>query len=412
MNATERSDDEVFEARLRVGLRELDGLEPAPDVSEAVLQRLTEPEQSARARVLPRLALAVALLAIAVTATLLVRQRGDAGGGIDGVVPVQEPKTSLPDGTNHQGAWRLVYEMSRDDLQRRLAEDRDARPDQLQAKLIEVLQKRIGDVAVVTGGDALTIEVKTASSAAGEVAAVRALLEDPGRFAIRAVADKDAPKDGMRFDMERERARLQEWLADGGRQRLRQDPGAIAAFRAESEHLRWFVRRIRPRADAPAAWDFRYVDIPGFAAMVAAHTDEDWNGGVVPAAIRQRPIEQQFLIELLAVNMHEVHFLDADVDPTSVQRSDAGGKGPVVFHRWRRGKDAEFADFSERYLRRYCAVLWNDEVLSVPMFVARIQGACSIPASSGAQADHIAKLLANPLPLGLRLLRSEAVAPR
>ena len=59
---------------------------------------------------------------------------------------------------------------------------------------------------------------------------------------------------------------------------------------------------------------------------MSAHAENDWNAGVIPAHFQRLPVEQRFLVELVAINMHERHFRDADVDPASVAlaKSDTG----------------------------------------------------------------------------------------
>ena len=72
----------------------------------------------------------------------------------------------------------------------------------------------------------------------------------------------------------------------------------------------------------------------------------------------------------------------------------------------------EYSDFSEKYLGKCCAVIWNDEVLVAPRFMSRIPGVGQIQGLSAAQTGTIARILATPVAARVRFLRSERDAPR
>ncbi len=415
MNTYPQQDlDRVFDVCVGLGLRELDGVESVPDVSRVVLQRL-EARAAAPARSPQRwFAILAALLAVAVVTTLLVRRQTGGGPG-DASVVAPDPAAQDPAAQDPVGPWLLVYEVPPDEL-RRAAADVDANVrEQLLDRTVLALQRRVGALAVVARGEATTVRITTAGAAAGDVAAVRAWIEHPGRLAMRLVADGDYVAGEVRFDLARERGLLQEWLDRGGRERLLQDPRAIAEHRAASEHLRWFVRRVLPQDERSGSWGERFVDVPQLAAStVAAHTDADWNGGTMPLRMRERPAGQRFLLELVAINLHERHFREQDVDPDSVALRIDGASTIAVAYRLRDAAAAEYADFREKFLGKHCAILWSDEVVAAPRFEGRIPGVEHIAGLPGDQARAMAKLLATPLPVPLQFVsqRSERQAPR
>ena len=410
---TNEARDEVFPARVGLGLRELDGLERAPEASLEVLRRLAQLRSAPPRPALRWPALVAALLALAVTGTLLVLQRSARGpDGSAVTVVAQDPVAPAPRPSAQTTPWRLIYQLPAP----RGADD----PQSVRDKTLRILQQRLGTTAVVTPGDGATLTVTLADGNAAQIAAARALVEDLALLEMRPVADAEYIGDGgapdggkVRFDLTKERQQLQAWLDGGGRNRLRQDPRAITGYRAASEHLRWCVRFVRPSLAQDGTWNWRYADVqPLAASIVAAYPAADWNEGTIPAAMRALPAEQQFLIELMAINQHEIHFTGDDVDPASVVQSTTPEGGSAVDYRLRGAKAAAYADFSEKLVGRCCAILWNDEVLLAPRFESRIPGAGRIHGLTAAQAATIARILATPLTERMQLQRSEAVVPR
>ena len=109
MTTDQRENDDLFTARVSLGLRELDGVERAPDVAASVVRRLAAPAPQENRSRTSWLTVAAALLGIAVTATLLMDP--DWGNSDDPAnSPAQDPK----------GPWRLVYELPVDEMERSL----------------------------------------------------------------------------------------------------------------------------------------------------------------------------------------------------------------------------------------------------------------------------------------------------
>ena len=407
---TQRDGEAVFAARIGLALRELDGLEAKTDVAAEVVRRLQDAKPATERSPRRWLALAAALLAIGVTAALLVRKNVERGPEEPApVVAPQEP-------ANPVGPWRLVYELPLDALQRSLRDNPREDLEQLLARSASSLQQRVAAVpgtgVQVTRGEATTFTVVFAEAAAGDVARVRALLENPGRLEMRMIADGDYSKDGVHFDLALEKQRVQRWLDDGGRDRVQRDPRRIDEYRGADKNVRWFVHRVWPSTERAGHWSVRYADIaPLAASTVAAYTDGEWNDGAIPADVQARPVEQRFLVEFVLVNLHEQHFGETDLEAASVGVTTDLGTAAVDY-RLRDDKVAEYADFSEQYIGKCCAVIWNDEVRVAPRFESRIPGRGRISGLSPAEAGGIAAILGAPLPATPRLLRSEPGTPR
>lgn len=95
MNAQHESEDRLFDDRIALGLRELDGREQIPDVSDDVVRRLAEPAPPI-ARRPNRLAVAAALLGVAVTAGVWLAYRDRTPAPVPASVPGDPPQDPVP----------------------------------------------------------------------------------------------------------------------------------------------------------------------------------------------------------------------------------------------------------------------------------------------------------------------------
>ena len=409
MTTDQRENDDLFTARVSLGLRELDGVERAPDVAASVVRRLAAPAPQENRSRTSWLTVAAALLGIAVTATLLMDP--DWGNSDDPAnSPAQDPK----------GPWRLVYELPVDEMERSLGGNEisgyvqfgDSQVSRAVLGFVEQcvagVANRVGSLGVVSrsGLTGFTIDIEDAS--AESVGKIRAMVEMLGRLEMRMIASGDYGEDGVQFDLARETKQMQEWLDAGGRERLLADSAAIDGYRAISKHLKWFVHRVRPWGDRPGSWRFRLSDSPAVAGVVV-NSAADWNAGVIPAHIKARPVAERFLLEVVPVNMHQEHFSGSDIDhaaTTVVEESD-GGFGLVYTLRGPRA--GEYADWSEEHIGECCAIIWDGELLGAPMFTSRIPGLGRI--SFGVDRDKaelVKSAMADQLPALPRLVKSEA----
>jgi hypothetical protein len=385
MSPDRKVTDEVFTARLGLGLRELDGREAAPDVSSSVANRLATAagdDERPRIRHWPMLA---ALVAVFVLAALWLQQRASRPPSEVTPAVAQDPQPST---AQQVLTYAAVPHVSGSAPSR----------EEFLLTVVAVQQRLAGLATVSPHGTQLLV-----TTATGDEERVRGLVEGGTRLELRPVATADYTADGIRFDLDAERKRLQGWLDTGGRDRLRQDLGAIRDYRDAGAGLRWCVRMVAPAIDRPKHWDVRFADLPSMAAAtVVAHTDADWNRGEVPPEVLALPAARRFLIELVAINIH-AEFLDqGDLHAESIRREsdtelrfDASGAGGM-----------KFALVSERWIGKHLAVLWNDEVLSAPLIASRLQSGM-VHCSSPALTDRMLRMLGNPLPARLRYLGSE-----
>lgn len=376
--------DEVFTARLGLGLRELDGSEEAPDVSSTVANRLANDapdHERARIRHWPLLA---ALLAVFVIAALWLQHRAGPAPSNDTPAVAQDPQPPTAQQV-------LTYAHEPPESGRAPSGEATA----------AALQKRLSDLASVRLHDGQLL----VTTATGDQDPVRSLIESDARLELRPVATADYAADGIRFELDAECKRLQAWLEAGGRDRLRSDLGAIRDYRGAGAGLRWVTRVIPRQADAPERWDFRLIDLPTMApATVAAHTDADWNGGLVPPHGLALPLSQRGLIELVAINTH-AEFLDqSELDPDSFRKLSDNEPSQLLFAT-RPEAAPQWPEFSERHLRKHLAIVWNGELLTVPMFVSRLPtNTATVGCGTSARADTMLRMLGSPLPVRLHFL--------
>ena len=308
---------------------------------------------------------------------------------------------------------RLVYEMPVDALQRALRGQKDRDLEQVLTETVANVQARLGDDGKVARLAATGFTVDLAKADAAAIASVRRCIETAGKLEMRMLADGEYHSDGVSFDLRAERERLLAWLDAGGRDKLRADGRAIEAFHDDAQagplagkNLRWFVHRIEPDASNVGRWQMAFHRTL-HPVCVAAFTADDWKDGAIPAHMQALPAEQQFLVELFAVNMHEKHFDSRDLDPKGLRRvQDAVGEAALQY----RIRDAAaYADWSEKYIGKDTTMLWNDEVLSVARFLSRIHGEGQIAGSlSAEQLDAMQRALqAPPLAARPRFVRQE-----
>lgn len=288
--------------------------------------------------------------------------------------PVAAPATT---------AVQLIYQLPMDLLQRSLRDRPDQDLEGLLAETVASVQTRVPDGVKVTRQGATGFVVVVPTTDPAEIARVRRFVETVGKLEMRIVAHAEAAAADPQFDLAAEKVRLTTWLEAGGRERVLANPEALKAFHEDKQHgplaagkLRWFVHRIEPDAVETGQWRLvRFAGMPGFAdACVPLHGNADWNHGVIPGPIQARPAAQRCLLELVAIDMQEFHFANGDIDPASVKIVASQASAHALDYRIVGRRTAEYADWSEKHIDHFAAVLWNDEVVMAPRFVTRIPG--------------------------------------
>lgn len=319
-----------------------------------------------------------------------------------------------------QGGARLVYDLPGYELSRALAARPGCTLPALVGEVRAVVQGRLGDRMIAPhGATGFAVEVAGDEQA---IAAVRRLIEQTGKLQMCMVA-ADGYIDGggqQPFDLDVERQRLQAWLDGGGREQLLADPRALDKFHDDAAagpragaKLRWRAHVVLPKVSDPTCWDFAFH--AGHAGELAAATvlvsdAADFHGGMVPARLQAKPAAERRLLELVAINMDELHFGNADLDLEGVRLAvDANGR-PAASYRLRGERAAVYADWSMKHLHHHCAVLLDDRVLTAPRFLSRIPGQGQITGDfTKPEAEALVSVLRSgpPLPVAPVLLRQD-----
>jgi preprotein translocase subunit SecD len=255
-----------------------------------------------------------------------------------------------------------------------------------------------------------------------DLIAARERISSLGKLEMRVVATDDYldAKDNNKkvFNLAQEKQRLEAWLKGGGKALLKDDWKAIDNYNNDVENgplakgnLRWFVHFLEPDMKAASRWNYSFsqADADLTAATVKVFEDAEFNGGSIPEAFKSLPKEKQKLIELVAINMNEVHFSGEDLEASGV-RADMSQEGtPCVDYMIVGGKAIDYANWSEKYIKKHSAIILNNVIKSAPVFISRIPGNGQITGSfTQAEAEDLAQVLkSRPLPVVPVLVRQE-----
>lgn len=330
---------------------------------------------------------------------------------------------ALQDPPPAPAATRLVYDLPGYELTKALAARPGLSLDAAVEEALTSIRQRLGaELGIERQGATGFLVLVHGDAKAAEVA--RRRIEFPGRLEMRVVASDDyfdPQAQRAPFDLAKEKGRLQDWLDHGGKELLRQGSKALDAFHADKAHgplargkLRWYPHRIEPQPGAPQRWSYAFSAggrLAGSTVLVADAAD--YNGGSIPAAILARPRQEQWLLELVAVNLEEVAFGSADMVPEAVTVGAGAGGSAVINYSLRAEKASIYADWSEKHINHHVAILLDDRVVSAPVFMSRIPGNGQISGNFDAQeAEAVARALrAAPLPICPVLMRQETVPP-
>jgi SecD/SecF fusion protein len=304
-------------------------------------------------------------------------------------------------GLDLEGGVSLIYEVDvqqaiRDELLPPNPSETDI--SRVMDTTVQILAERVDPQgtreAVVTRRGETGIGIDLPKLTDAESATVEAQIQSLGRLEFRMVAGSRYNKDGVSFNLQAERQALEAWLNanDGDRRKLvAKDPQAVNEFNATgtlNKQLRWYPRIIRPRLDRPEMWDYaesQTAEAGRQATAVAGFTPEEWNGGMVPDALKSA--ERPYLVEFLPINMHERAFAGKDLDP-SYTRAGPGSNGkPALHYRMRPALQEAYADWSGEYVGERSAIIFNGEVYSAPVFNSRILGPAEIKSDTFTQAE-------------------------
>ena len=273
----------------------------------------------------------------------------------------QEPKSP-------QRITRLVYELPVDALQRTLLRDTNNTMESLLKQAVDAITKRVS-TAEVTRVGAASFSVDLPTENVDDIAKARDRIEAIGSLEMRMLARDDYAEADLGLEQERER--LEAWLDQGGRATLQKDLGAISQYRAAApDKIRWVPRKVP--ADQ-GRWRHSLSQLPGTRnATVRVYTDEQWNNQRVPAAMLND--ENAFLVELVAVNMHETSFSHRDLKRDKVGLAVSQNGEPCVSYEFVQPRRKDYAAWTEKHIRHATAIIVNGELISAPVFVGKIVG--------------------------------------
>jgi protein-export membrane protein SecD len=317
-------------------------------------------------------------------------------------------------GQDLKGGSQLRYEIPKDILDK--LTERDGTPlDAVMDQTIAVIRDRIDptgtiDVPVTRSGETGILMELPYYEDPQELRRIQERIANLGKLEMRMVADRLYFKPAtdtqpeIRFqNLQNEKTRLEAWLKQPGvLAMLRENPREISRFNDDPVagpelfgKLAWYPRLINQNKDNPDAWDTPYSQIPQLSeATVKAYEDKDWNNGLIPEELKDGPAKNRFLVELIAINMHERHFTGEDLDPAGVQGETSRDGGLAVGYRIVAEKQGDYADWSATYINKCSAIILNGVVKSAPRFEGRIPGVGQITGDfTKEEVDELVKVL-------------------
>jgi len=293
-------------------------------------------------------------------------------------------------GTDLKGGTQLLYEVPADVLEE-LVKKEGISKDKVMQDTQKILRERIDPNG--------TLEPLIARSGENGILIELNYFEDPqerkrvldrignlGELEMRIVADGDYKKDNIRFNMQREIQKLQTWLQQPeNRARIEKDPKNIRLYNEAGRdgpdaypNLAWYPRRVTPQQREDAwYWNYSFA-APGSQSTnkstVKFYTDAEWNNGLVPEAVLAKDKNEQFLLEFVAINMHETCFTGENLDPSGVGVGVGRNGGPGVNYKVQEILTDDYANWSEEYIGKASAIILNGEIKSAPTFQGKING--------------------------------------
>ena len=293
-------------------------------------------------------------------------------------------------GTDLKGGTQLLYEVPADVLDE-LVKKEGIDVNKVMEDTQKILRERIDPngtlepLIVRSGETGILIELNYFPDPQ-ERKRVLDRIGNLGKLEMRIVADDDYRKDNIRFNMQAEVGKLQRWLEQPeNRALIEKDPTNIRRFNEAGAagpsaypHLAWFPRKVVPQLNQDQwVWNFSFTSPRATAtnkSTVKFWQDEQWNGGLVPEAVLEKPANEQFLLEFVAINMHETCFTGENLDPSGVGVGVGRRGGPGVNYKVQEILSDDYADWSEEYIGKASAIILNGEIKSAPTFQGRIPG--------------------------------------
>ena len=313
-------------------------------------------------------------------------------------------------GHDLKGGTQLRYEVPPDALEKMRTKE-NISIDEIMAQSIAVISDRIDPAGTLdpniqkSGETGILIELPWFESKQ-ELDAVLARIANLGKLEMRIVADDEFMREGVKFTMQVEAARLKNWLSNpANKELIAADPLNIRVYNEDPDagpvaagNLAWFPRYIEPVTTNDAdgtRWDLSYAGVDNISqAVVKAFEDADYNNGFVPESFKNRKPEERRLVEFIALNMKERAFTGEDLDPGSVGPGTSPDGGLGVNYAMLPGLSGDYAKWSEDYTNKASAIVLNGVVKSAPKFVGKITGPGIISGNfTPEEVDELVKVL-------------------
>ena len=285
-------------------------------------------------------------------------------------------------GPDLKGGTQLLYNVPQDLLDE-LTKKEGVPTTEIMAQTITVMRERIDPNGTLqplitqSGDTGILIELGSLDSQ--ERKRVLERISNLGELEMRIVAYDDYKKDNAAFNLNEEKARFEAWLQDPvNKELVAKDPKNVRRYNEgvagpiAGMNLAWFPREVKASTKSPTNWDRSYSLGELGGQTVKFFDDTQWNGGVIPEAVKALPANQQRLIEFLAINMYERCFTGENLDPTGVGVGTGNNGGPGVNYRMSGELQSAYADWSGEHTGKASAIILNGYVKSAPTFQGKI----------------------------------------
>ncbi len=341
----------------------------------------------------------------------------------------------VPLGHDLAGGTQLRYELPRDVLDELVKKEKGVTIEEVMRRTIEIITERIDPTGALdpritrSGETGIVIELPYFKDKQ-ELKRVRERVGNLGKLEMRMVADDDyAGADGTKFMMAAEVQRLKAWLqVPENKAAIAKDFREVSQFNESQNgpmafgNLAWFPRLIRPKQPDPKQttliWDDSYTKYQNSVskihlATVPAWEDSDFNGGVVPESMLQKAPQDRYLVEFVALNMHEQHFTGDNLDASGIGPAPSGDGGIGVAYQITPDLTGDYQEWSRKYIGKCSAIVLNGVIKSAPSFRSEIPGNGIISGDfTREEVDELVKVLrTGSLRVEPELVSSESIGP-
>lgn len=286
-------------------------------------------------------------------------------------------------GLDLSGGTQLIYELDIPGARSAGELPPDVSDSEVMTETLSILGERIDpagtrDPVITKRGEfGVLIELPDVGETEAEI--IKRQIETLGRLEMRLLATPEYNEEGVRFELDDEKKRLEDWLAlEGNMDMVREFPERVDVFntlstaeggRNNQEHLWWYPAKVMPSPRDSTRWDFADSVGQNQSFVVGTFDSQEYAAGPPPKQGKDDP----YLVEFYPVNMHAVHFTGEDMNAAGVRATTNPDDGtPCVQYEIAAGKKAAYADWSGDNKGNRSAIILNGFVKSAPSFLGRI----------------------------------------